>query len=207
MPVSPPGRRFVDLSSHQDPRRVDWHAIAASGVGEAYLRACEGQDPDTAYQAHREGARAAGLRVGAYTFWRPRHNPRHLVSVLLDVIGDDWDLPPMVDLESESPADQLAPELLEHHVSTGLTEIRLRTGADPLLYTGPGFVASHLPADHNLGQWRLWCAAYRPALLLPRGWSSAVAWQFTGTGSVPGYPGNADVSVWLSVVPCARSAG
>jgi lysozyme len=206
--VSPPGRRFVDVSSHQRPSQTDWRAIAASGVGEVYIRACEGQDPDTTYQLHRDGARAAGLRVGAYTYWRPRHSARHLVNVFLDVIGDTWDLPPVIDLEEEhAPADQLPPTDLEHHVNTGLVELRLRTGCDPLLYTGPGFVASRLPADHQLGRWGLWCAAYRPTLLLPRGWSSAVAWQWTGSGRVPGYPGPADVNVWLSVVPCERATG
>jgi lysozyme len=194
----PPGRGFVDLSSHQDPRRTDWHAIAASGVREAYLRACEGQTPDTAYQAHRDAARAAGVRTGAYIYWRPRHSARYLVQQLLDVIGDAWDLPPCIDLEEQhAPEDVPPPDDLEHHVATGLTELRLRTGVDPALYTGPGFVASKLPTDHRLGQWLLWVAAYTERLILPRGWSKAIAWQWTGTGRVPGYPGDADRNVWL----------
>jgi GH25 family lysozyme M1 (1,4-beta-N-acetylmuramidase) len=201
----PPGRPFVDLSSHQDPRRTDWHAIAASGVREAYLRAAEGKDPDTAYQAHRDAARAAGVKVGAYSFWRPRHAAMRLVDVFLSVIGDDWDLPPVIDLEAEAPVDLLTPELLEAHVDAGLVELQERAGVEPLLYAGPGFVAAHLPRGHQLGRWGLWCAAYTSRLLLPRGWSTAVAWQWTGAGVVPGYPGPAGRSVWLGEVPSGES--
>lgn len=197
----PPGLGFVDLSSHQAPGRVDWAAMRSSGVRHVYLRAVEGKDPDAAYKAHRYSARQAGLLVGAYTFWRPRHSFALLVDCFLDFAGAragaDWDLPPVVDLESEDATDQLAPDALEHHVNSGMVELRLRTGVDPLLYVGPNYVETHLPAAHQLGRWGLWCAAYTDRLLLPRGWSSAVAWQWTGSGSVPGYPGPADRSVWM----------
>jgi GH25 family lysozyme M1 (1,4-beta-N-acetylmuramidase) len=196
----PAGIPFVDLSSHQAPARTDWAAIAASGVRHAYLRACEGKDADTAYAAHRDAARAAGVLVGAYAFWRPRHSPELGVRALLDVAGaeagSDWDLPLVIDLEAEAAADLLTPDLLERHVEAGLLELQARAGS-PLLYTGPGFVGAHLPRAHGLGRWPLWCAAYTSRLLLPRGWSSAVAWQWTGSGVVPGYPGPADRSVWL----------
>lgn len=203
MPLtSPPaGVPFVDVSANQPPHLTDWRAIAESGVRHAYLRACEGVVPDTAYQAHRDAARAAGVLVGAYVFWRPRHTAQQLVRTFLDIVGPeagaDWDLPPCIDLEAEDPADLLTPELLEHHVATGLTELRLRTGVEPLLYVGPGFVDAHLPADHRLGQWPLWLAAYLDRPALPRGWSKALAWQWTGSGHVPGYPGPCDRSVWL----------
>jgi len=200
--VSPPaGIPFVDLSSNQPPSKTDWAAIAASGHGHAFLRATEGVVPDSAFVAHRKAARAAGVLVGAYIFWRPRHSAYENVQALLDaagtLAGTDWDLPLVIDLEAEDKPDQLEKEDLEHHVSLGLTEIRVRTGVSPLLYTGPGFVGAHLPADHRLGQWALWNADYRDTPALPRGWTEAVARQYTGTGRVPGYPGNADVSVWL----------
>lgn len=197
----PPGMGFVDLSSHQAPGKVDWEAIRSSGVRHAYLRCAEGKDADSAYKAHRYAARQAGLLVGAYTFWRPRHSYALLVDAFCAFAGrragTDWDLPPVVDLESEDAPDQLLPADLEHHVNSGMVEIRMRTGVDPILYCGPGFVASKLPADHQLGRWGLWCAAYTDRLILPRGWSSAIAWQWTGTGAVPGYPGPADRSVWM----------
>ncbi len=196
--TDPAGIPSVDLSSNQPPTKTDWHAIRASGVTTAYLRAVEGVVPDTAYVAHRDAARKAGVKIGAYSFWRPRHTAYQLVESMLDVIGDDWDLPPCIDLEAQAPVDLLASKSdLEHHVATGLTELRLRTGVDPILYTGQGFVGAHLPIDHRLGQWGLWNAAYMGTMPLPRGWTKALAWQWTGTGRVPGYPGNADRSVWL----------
>jgi GH25 family lysozyme M1 (1,4-beta-N-acetylmuramidase) len=200
--MSPAGIPFIDISPHQRPSRTNWNAIAASGIRYAYIRACEGKDPDAAYAQHRDAARAAGVLVGAYIYWRPRHTPYLLCRTFLDTIGaeagKDWDLPPCIDLEEEhAPEDVPPPADLEHHVNTGMVELRMRTGCDPLLYTGPGFVGGHLPADHALGRWQLWCANYNPRLTLPRGWAKAIAWQHTNLGSVPGYPGNADCNVWL----------
>lgn len=200
--TEPFGIPFIDISSLQAPSRTDWNKIADAGITTAYIRACEGVTPDAAYIEHHDNARAVGVKVGAYQFWRPRHGAQELISVFLDVIGDEWDLPPCIDLEAEAPADLLTPSDLEHHVATGLTEIRLRTGVDPILYTGPGFVAGHLPGDHRLGQWPLWCAAYVKSLILPRGWVNALAWQYTGSGKVSGYPGPADQSAWL----CGQAA-
>ncbi len=207
--MTPAGIPGVDVSSRQPSARTAWPAIAASGVRWGMVRAAEGTTPDEAYQTHRDAARAVGLATGAYQFARARHPAGDEADLFLQQLGDDpLALPPTLDLERGGAADQLPPSALLDWVHAWLERVGEATGVRPWLYAGPGFVAQALPASHDLGGWPLWCAAYTEQLLLPRGWNSAAAWQYSGTGRVPGYPGDADRSVYLgSADELARAAG
>ena len=63
----------VDVSNYQPTE--NWPFVRAAGVMRAYCKATEGVTfVDPTYFAHMNGARNAGLAIGAYHFWRPNDN-------------------------------------------------------------------------------------------------------------------------------------
>jgi len=89
----------VDASHHQG--RIDWRAVAHDGVAFAYVKATEGATlTDPRFAANVAGARAAGLRVGAYHFFSLCARGKAQAASFLSAVPVVHDaLPPAVDLE------------------------------------------------------------------------------------------------------------
>lgn len=60
----------IDVSHHQAPAAVPWRELAENGVRACWVRAAYGTTPDERAAEHIGLARAAGMAVGLYTFWR-----------------------------------------------------------------------------------------------------------------------------------------
>jgi GH25 family lysozyme M1 (1,4-beta-N-acetylmuramidase) len=89
----------IDCSHWQDI--IDWRKASQAGVKFAYIKAGQGashRDSLTAY--HRAGARAAGIKVGAYHFVTQDNalkQAENFRGVMMEL--GDWDLPPAMDCE------------------------------------------------------------------------------------------------------------
>ncbi|HXU07100.1 MAG TPA: GH25 family lysozyme [Polyangia bacterium] len=126
----------VDVSHHQGD--VDWTTVARQPqIAFAYVKATEGGDwVDPRFQANWDGARRAGLRVGAYhffTFCRPAADQaRHFLQVLP---RDADTLPPAVDVElggncAAIPADREVRDAL----AVWMDAVAAATGREPIVY-------------------------------------------------------------------------
>src|SRR4029079_12576832 len=101
------------------------------------------------------------------------------------------DLPPTLDLEVTgglSPADLIS------WTRTWLTTVEQLTGRRPMIYSGPSFWGSAMAGTTAFRTYYLWQAQWTPPLSPMGGWPSATFWQYTSTGSIPGIPGNVDIS-------------
>jgi lysozyme len=89
----------IDVSHHQG--RIDWAALPAQGVDFAYIKATEGGDHrDTRFAENWRGARAAGIRRGAYHFFTLcRPGAVQAANFIAAVPAEPDALPPAVDLE------------------------------------------------------------------------------------------------------------
>src|SRR3546814_10025509 len=66
----PAERHGIDVSHHQGA--IDWERVAADGVEFAYLKATEGGGfSDPRFVSNARGAKAAGIKVGAYHYYTP----------------------------------------------------------------------------------------------------------------------------------------
>lgn len=112
----------LDVSVHQGV--IDWHAVARDGIAATYIKASEGGAlKDPRFAANWNGARAAGLKVGAYHFFtlcRSGHEQADNFLARWREVGATPGpevLPPVVDLElsgncsARPPRDQLLAEL------------------------------------------------------------------------------------------------
>lgn len=180
----------IDVSKWQG--KIDW-TKAAVGRAFAFVRRSDGLLVDPMFTMNAEGARKAGLLVGAYHFFRAGTDPVKQADVLAS--GHDvGDLPVAVDVETlnAQPSAKLFDEL---HVF--LTEAYAKVGCLPLLYTSPGFWDS-LPESELDGAMELWVADWTiaGAPKLPRGWEAWRFWQRTNRLQVPGIDGYDDGDVW-----------
>ena len=181
----------IDVSSAQAPASIDWARVRSDGITWAYVKASEGTDtPDHALSAHVEGATRAGLLVGAYHYFHPMTRDLLASADLFVSLTDPHllDLAPVIDVETMCGpggcrAHPIAstPTQLVDGVMTWATRVRDHVGRDPVLYSGPGFLAALGHAGEALRCLPLWCADYRATPSFPTGYD-VVAWQWTDGG-------------------------
>ena len=111
-------------------------------------------------------------------------------------------LPPVVDVEWQSS------ETLNNYVRQNkaaclkmlrdwLVAVENQTGKKPIIYTAAGFWNDHLGNPDGFEDYPLWVASYGPSKpIMPGKWAKWQMWQFTGSGKVPGIPGNIDRNIF-----------
>jgi len=197
----------IDCSSYQNP--VDWTAVRASGIGFAILKASEGASHSSSREAYflhnAAAAKANGLLIGAYHFYRADEDPSTQAAVfrqVLEASGTPMDLPAALDVETTDGAS-------EEWVAEGALECLGVLEGDfertPLLYSYPDFINFFLPAE-LFKSFPLWLASY-PAVgasfglpsyspVLPSGYPTYSVWQYSATGTVPGISSSVDLNLF-----------
>lgn len=200
-PVAEKRARGVDVSHFQGV--IDWAAVAASGVAFAYVKATEGvTETDLSFVANLKGARAAGLLVGAYHFFRTTSDHLAQVRRFARLVGDAGgvDLPLALDVEwqhTTAPLGNVPAFEFVDRVAEAVAELAQLGQRRPLLYTAPGFW-SLLPARPSIAAAAdLWVAHYgvkEPAKVGT--WPAWTFWQHSASGTVPGVKGADDLNVF-----------
>ena len=121
--------RGVDVSSYQG--EIDWTTVAAEpNLKFAFLKATEGRSwEDPYFDENWKLTKRAGLRRGAYHFYRPNRDAAEQATFFATVVRlEPGDLPPVLDVEK---TDGRSPEVI-------------RRGADVATARGPPL---RYPAD------------------------------------------------------------
>src|ERR1700736_548106 len=182
----------IDVSRYQ--QKIDWSAVAASGIQFCFIKATEGScDVDAAFRRHWEAASAAGIIRGAYHFFRPQIPIATQADLFVRTLGQlqPGDLPPVLDLEGTAgwiviPTADRAPLALQM-----LEAIESRLGATPIIYMSPWFASDMLQSTPAFARFPIWIAQYTEALspTIPKPWTNWTFWQHSQTGKVPGFAG------------------
>lgn len=197
----------VDVSSYQGT--IDWTAVKASGRAFAFIRLADGTSGDSHFAQNWAAAKAAGLTVGAYQYFRPTHDVGQQVaffqSQLASVGGlQPGDLPPVVDVETLDGAGGSA---VAQAVAAWVAGISQALSVRPLVYSSPSFWNA-LPKIGIEANADLWIAQWTSAACpnLPGAWTSWKFWQYSSTGQVPGISGGVDLDRFNgSALPKASS--
>jgi lysozyme len=189
----------IDVSHYNGA--IDWTQVATASYRFVYTKATEGSTLiDPTYSINRQGAKAFGLRLGAYHFARPAGandaariaNAITQADFLLTVAQPQpGELPPVLDLETKNGLSATA---LETWTNAWLDEIAARTGVSALVYTSPNFWKTALGSTTSVAAagHRLWVAHWttNAAPLVPGanwnglGWTF---WQWSDCSKVPGF--------------------
>jgi lysozyme len=134
----------IDVSHHQG--RIDWARLPAQGVDFAYIKASEGGDHrDTRFAENWAGARAAGIRRGAYHFFTLcRPGADQAANFIAAVPVEPDALPPAVDLEyMGNCARPLSVEAFHAELAAFLALVEARYHQPALLYLTEEFDAAY----------------------------------------------------------------
>lgn len=192
----------VDVSSFQGD--IDWKAVKNSGIEFAIVRLgyrgySSGKLVRDDYAVKNlEGARKAGLKVGAY-FFSQALNTREAdeeIAFMMDVLdGFLPDMPLILDWEIPT-ADARTAKMDARR----LTDIQLHfcktikdKGYEPMVYFN-WYQSEHLYYLSELEEYPFWLALYQDRMTYP--WKVEM-WQYTCTGRVPGIRGDVDINVYM----------
>jgi len=193
----------IDVSHHNGT--IDWAKVAANPtkVDFVYIKASEGVGyTDPMFAANAKGAKQAGLKIGYYHFASlntlndvpdAKSEADYFMSLIKSAPATD--LPFALDIETNDIG--LDKTHVLEWINTFFAEMKQGGYTDTILYSYAPFLDANLPANHGLGNIRLWLAAYvDPAKLkLPAGWSGYYIWQKSASGTISGITGNVDLNV------------
>lgn len=165
---------------------IDWEAVAESGVDFVMLRTGEGQAPDVdaQFEANYEGAKAAGLKVGAYHVCCVR-TPEAAVKeaeYCLEILdGRELDYPLAYDIEkagcfADGKSNTTA-------IAKAFCDVIADAGYTPMIYSSTSYLNDFFDWSELEGC-KVWAAYYgesKPKLL-----TQVDIWQYTNEGSLDG---------------------
>ena len=195
----------IDVSYYQGT--INWSSVRSSGKNFAIIRVSDGTGfLDPQFNTNWANAKAAGLTVGAYQFFRPTQDPIAQADLMVNKLNSvgfySTDIPPVIDVEVTGG---LAASTVISRVNTWLQRVQSRTGRLPVLYTSPGFWSSlGNPTPSPLPY--LWVAHWGASCpTLPPNWGRLRFWQYSATGSVPGISGDVDLDLYNGSLTEMRS--
>lgn len=192
----------VDVSKYQG--RIDWNAVAGSGVWGAIIRAGYGRETtqkDPCFDRNFEGSKKAGLKVGV--FWRSyaetEDEARQEARACLSVLGErvsQLDLPLYFDQEEPD-----VPAALRGPIFTAFAE-EIRPAAPVGYYSYHAYLREIETAGKPLpSSDALWVADYRKRKDVdPRATWNCDMWQYTSKGKVPGIYYEVDLNTYYKEV-------
>lgn len=193
----------IDVSSHQG--LIDWQAVADAGIRFAFVRlGYRGYSngnlmTDQYVRINLQGAREAGIPVGAYFFSQAVsvEEARQEAAYALGILdGFRLDLPLVYDWEYVSDTARTA-----HVGRRTLTDCTLAfcqaveaAGYAPMVYFNSGQITRLLYGE-EVQQYPWWLAKYDPAMDFP---CRADLWQYSNQGTVPGISAPVDLNLMFT---------
>ena len=197
-PTEPPVTG-IDVSEHQTS--IDWQQVKASGVEFVIIRVgWRGETQgdlfaDTLAQTHYAGARAAGLKVGAYIFSQAISVEEGVADAefLLEQTKD-WEMDMFLVYNWEHLSEGNRTASVDARMLTDITKAFCRTVAQadkrPMIYFDAYLASTRLYLE-ELTEYPFWLAQYAGEMefSLP-----VKMWQYTCTGKVAGIDEAVDIN-------------
>lgn len=183
--------RGVDVSHHQ--KEIDWPRVAADDVAFAIIKATEGGDHvDRLFARNLSEAKAAGLAVGAYHFYRFCKSGAEQARNFLATVPHDPDLlPPVIDIEfSGNCPDRPSVDKLRAEINTFLGLVEPAYGKPAIVYVIGEAERVYAAAMPDRTRWVR-------SLLRHPGHDNWVYWQYHNMGRVDGIDGDVDLNVLM----------
>ncbi|HLY01101.1 MAG TPA: GH25 family lysozyme [Candidatus Cybelea sp.] len=184
--------RGIDVSEFQG--RIDWSAVANSGIGFALMRATEGKSlRDGSFANNLLQARRAGIVTGSYHFYRVEDDAKAQAQWYLANAQPASDgFPPVVDIEQAIPQDRPG---TAKDIQTWLDIVQKATGRRPMIYVY-GAVRQHPDLLRIVQKYNVWLAQYSGAISSTPVLTPWTVWQYSSQGRVGGISGDVDLNIF-----------
>ncbi len=187
----------IDVSRYQGA--VDWRQVKAGGVEFVMVRLgnrgiAEGTlHEDPLARQNLQGAKAAGLKVGAYFYSQALNvaEAEEEAAFALEILdGFRLDMPLAFDWEQESRTENVDARTLTD-CTKAFCEVVETAGYKPMIYFN-SFQAKELLHLRELEDVPWWLAMYDVTMEFPYRMDM---WQYSNTGTVPGIAGSVDLNL------------
>ena len=192
----------VDVSAYQG--EIDWKKVKQSGIDFAIIRlGYRGYESgklveDKYARENLQGAKEAGLRVGAYFFSQALSikETDQEIAYMLDILGEthldmpivlDWEIPAADARTAKMDARTLTD--IQRHFCGQMRD----KGYTPMVYFN-WHQSENLYYLSELEDYPFWLALYQDRMTYP--WRVEM-WQWTDSGKVPGISGPVDLNVYM----------
>ena len=182
----------IDVSTHNG--NIDFDKGRDDNYQFVFIKASEGMTyKDDAFERNYRGASEAGLKVGAYHFFRKNRTGQQQAENFLAAIGNKhFDLPLVIDLEDDWGNGATVSRQTAIERVMDMIEILNGKGYQVMIYTnldGYNKYYKDLLGDHDL-----WLCSFTSPDLLPT--LPHCIQQFSHEGTVNGVNGNVDLNVF-----------
>lgn len=188
--------RGIDVSAHNGD--IDFEKVAGDSIDFVFIKVSEGLTfRDPRFDSNYVAARRAGLKVGAYHFFRYDCDGRLQACMLLAALRDlPLDFPIAFDVEDSGNPKEYDRELVHTRLAQAIEHMRLR-GREVIIYTNKDGYRQWVKGYHD--DVPLWiCSFTDPPLAGER---QPYMWQYSHRGKVAGVSGAVDLDVILAGVP------
>ena len=187
--------RGLDISAHNGA--PDFDSIAAAGIDFVYLKASEGLTlNDPAFLRNYLAARRAGLKVGAYHFFRfDCDGMGQAANFLTSTEKCDLQLPMAIDIEEWGNPAGVATEIINERIATMVAVVGSQRGPT-IIYTnknGDARFVRHQYDSLDGSDPELWICSFTDPPLTRRPWR---IWQHSHVGKVPGIVGEVVLNIF-----------
>lgn len=179
--------RGIDISAHNG--RIDFERVKKAGYDFVIIKATEGTDfKDTMFVDNLRRARHAGLKVGAYHFFRfDTDGELQAINLMHSLRNRKFDFPTVVDIERFGNPDGHEASIIISRLRTMLSHLD-KEGFDILLYSNKDDYERFIKG--NFSDYPLWiCSFTEPAPDLE--WT---VWQYSHRGKIDGVEGKVDLN-------------
>lgn len=196
-----PSELGVDVSHYQG--EIDWQKVRDAGFTFAIIRVGGrgyGEEgnlfADDFAQANYDGAKAVGMKVGAYFFSQAitKEEAREEARYALELIAD-WELDLPLVYDWEYLGDYARTVGLEEIDKIDFTKVFFETvlsaGVTPMAYVAPWASEEYMLA---VQEYPVWVVQYSDQMSFPYRFDF---WQYSCTGSVPGITGDVDINLYI----------
>lgn len=194
----------IDVSAFQG--EIDWQKVADSGIQFAIVRLgyrgygkAGKMVADEYAQQNLEGAKQAGLAVGAYFFSQALSTQEvdEEIEFMMEILGDfELDMPIILDWEQVT-AEGSRTANMDARTLTDLQlyfcDVMTQKGYQPMIYFN-WYQSTRLMYLTELEEYPFWLALYQDRMTYPY---RVEMWQYTDKGRVPGIEGNVDINVYM----------
>lgn len=181
--------RGIDISRHNG--EVDFERVKNSGVEFVFIKASEGvSHTDSLYHRNLTSAEKAGLKAGAYHFFRFDSNGIDQAQNFLTQIGSHTpELGLVVDVESTGNPEGIPIELIKERLIEMVEYLNL-AGHRVMIYTNLDGYYDYM-AD-TLPGYPLWICRFKQDPI----YAEWTFWQYDHHGRVDGINGDVDLNVF-----------
>ena len=178
----------IDVSRYQ--KSINWQKVKGAGMKFVYIKATEGATyTDPYFVRNYKGARAAGIPVGVYHFFRMTSSAQEqFAHFKRTVAGRKMDLIPMIDIEVTDSRSKAA---IQARLDELIALFKKEYGCLPMIYSSQVFYNKYLAPKYN--RYHLYLGRYGGKRPVIDGKGMYTIWQYTRRGRVAGIVGDVDV--------------